>query len=224
MLLGYLQHTGEVPRRALDVGAGDSVFSSFLASAGIVGAVTALDLPEAFEDLSSATESLESALGVERMAGSMLDIPCPDESFDLVTCISAIEHLDGHAAAHRRDPVGNPQLPYDLYLEKARTALREMARVLRQGGLLYLTTDAYVPRLQESDAWVKYDTKGVIWSAFRLEDVQPVFLDTLEGEGVSLVGELRLDERSLTLDERHSTFRGRYFTSFSLTARKRLSE
>ncbi len=223
MLLGYLQHTGERPQRALDVGAGDSVFSSFLAAAGIVDSIAALDLPESFEDLSVATESLESAHGVTRMAGSMLDIPAADASFDLVTCISAIEHLDGHAAAHRRDPERNPQLPYDRYLEQTTTALREMARVLRPNGLLYLTTDAYVPRLQKTDAWVKYDTGGTIWSAYRLEDVQPVFLDTLQREGVRLVGELSLNERLLIDDERRSTFRGRYFTTFSVTARKRQS-
>ncbi len=219
-LLGYLQHTGERPERALDVGAGDSAFSTYLASEGIVGSVTALDLPDAFEDLSAATESNESAHGVSRLAGSMLDIPAADESFDLVTCISAIEHLDGHAAAHRRDPQRHPKPPYELYLEKTRGALKEMTRVLRPNGILYLTTDAFVRGLQKTDAWVKFDTGGVIWSAYRFEDIAGVFLGTLEKEGLRVVGPPAIDESLLVDDKSRSTFRGRYFTTFSVTARK----
>lgn len=219
-LLGYLQYAGALPSRALDVGSGDSAFPSFLVSSGAVESVTALDLPDAFEDLSDATLARESAQGVTRLAGSMLDIPVVDASFDLVTCISAIEHLDGHSADYRRNPEQHPRLPYAEYLQRTTTALEEMVRVLRPNGILYVTTDAYVSRFQKTDAWSKFDTGGVIWSAYRFEDVRPVFLDTLERAGAEIVGPPRLDESMVIDDRKRSTFRGRYFTSFAVVGRK----
>lgn len=218
MLLGYLQHTRSRPERALDVGSGDSAFPGYLVNSSCVGTAATLDLPEAFEDRSEQAEG--PVPGLDRLAGSMLDIPAPDRSFDLVTCISAIEHLDGHSAAHRRDPVANPRLPYARYLEHTRQALSEMARVLAPGGLLYLTTDAYLPDLQQTDSWTKFDTKGVIWSAYRFEDVRSVFVQTLQVADLDVLTPDDLDARALVEDADHSTFRGRYFTTFSLAARR----
>lgn len=218
-LLGYLQHTEERPSHALDVGAGDSAFPGYLVSSGHVGRITALDLPDSFEDRTKGDPQWAAA-GIERLEGSMLDIPAEDASFDLVACISAIEHLDGHAARHRRDPGRYRKLPYDRYLEDTRTALREMVRVLCPSGVLYLTTDAYIPELQQTDAWAKSRSDGEIWSAYRFEDVKPVFVETLERSGLRLTGSPELDPETLKRDPGRSTFRGRYFTTFALVGRR----
>ncbi|MEJ7785734.1 MAG: class I SAM-dependent methyltransferase, partial [Solirubrobacteraceae bacterium] len=164
MLLGYLRHRGLRPERALDVGTGDSAFPRYLLTSGAVGAMSTLDLPEALEQQAAANAARAATSGVEALLGSMLDIPAADASFDLVTCISAIEHLDGQ-------PSPDVTRDHGCFLADTQTALGEMARVLRPGGLLYLTTDVYLPERQTTDGWAKFDAGSVIWSAYRFDDI-----------------------------------------------------
>jgi SAM-dependent methyltransferase len=209
MLLGYLRHRGLKPERALDVGTGDSAFPRYLVASGAVGRITTLDLPQALEEQAADSAARAAASGVEQLVGSMLDIPAPDASFDLVTCISAIEHLDGQ-------PSPAVTRSHQRFLADTTVALGEMARVLRPGGLLYLTTDAYLPERQTTDGWAKFDSGGVIWSAYRFDDIEPTFVETLATAGLRPVAPPELDRRLLVADPGRSTFRGRYFTTFAL--------
>ncbi|MGI8631737.1 MAG: class I SAM-dependent methyltransferase [Solirubrobacterales bacterium] len=215
VLLGYLQQAGPRPATALDVGSGNSAFPRYLARSRAVGSMTVLDLPEAFEARDEGWER-NRRHGVGFMPGSMTEIPSPADRFDLVTSISAIEHLDGHAAAWRRDPEGHPRASYEAFVANTRTALREMVRVLRPGGTLFVTSDAYLADLQRGDNWMKAGGPGEIWSAYRFEDIEGVFVRTLTDEGLVLVGEPGFDRGSLEADATHSTYRGRYFTTFAV--------
>lgn len=218
-LLGVIQ---ELPARdawvGLDVGAGNSTFPLYLIETGNAATMTTLDLPGAYEGQSDENRKREEAAGITRAEGSMLDLPFPPDSFDLVTCISAIEHLDGVPKAHLDAPDENPQMPYEQYIADTAKAVASMASVVKPGGLLYLTTDAYIPGLQTKDAWNPPADR--IWSAYRFEEIEDLFVKSLLSRNFELVGRPDYD-RSLLLDSANrSTYRGRYFTTFALLARK----
>ena len=78
------------------------------------------------------------------------DLAFPDETFDIIFCISVLEHLVC--------PTQNPDHPdlANLFSPKgARMAVKEMRRCLKTGGKLVLTIDIYGGRKWKSyfDAW-----------------------------------------------------------------------
>jgi SAM-dependent methyltransferase len=202
--------------RALDVGSGASRFPQYLVRSGNVGEMTTLDLPDPHEPPG---EEQDAAYPLRHVEGSMLELPFEAETFDRVISISAIEHLDGDRHAHRRDPVRNPRIPYDEYVERTSEALREMARVLALGGLLYVTSDACVPDLQRTDAWSSKEGGGEIWSAYPC-DIERVFVETLRSAGLRFEGQADFRQTLLVNDPDRSTYRGRYFTTFAIAATK----
>jgi SAM-dependent methyltransferase len=204
--------------RAIDIGSGRSTFPRYLLAQGHVAEMTTLDLPDPKETTPEAHVKDEAAHGVTRVEGSMLELPMPDASFDLVTCISAIEHLDGDRKANRANPEGRPS--YEEYVEMTRTGLREMARVLAPGGLLYVTTDAYIPELQRTDAWSSPNGSVPIMSAYRFEDIEGVFVDSVRSAGLELVGTPDYRRELLERDPDRGSYRGRYFTTFAILAGK----
>jgi len=221
VLLGSLRsHRDRDDWRALDVGTGNSTFPRYLFRTGNVGTMTTFDLPSSYEKTYERTVAEDTALGIERVHGSMLDMPFADGSFDLVTCISAIEHLDGDRLAAKHGRAGSERLPYDEYIATSRRAVDEMLRVLRPGGLLYLTTDAFLDKLQETDAWAGTGPGEPIWSAYRMEDVVPLFVEPLEAGGFDFVGGHDYSPELLLNDPDRSNYRGRYFTTFAVFARK----
>ncbi|MEJ7789085.1 MAG: class I SAM-dependent methyltransferase [Thermoleophilaceae bacterium] len=214
MLLAYLHG---LPERgsfeALDVGSGGSAFPEYLLTSDNVGSMTTLDLPDAFERPAVAGGR------VQQVAGSMLDMPFEDRSFGLVTCISAIEHLDGNPALHHRDPEAHPMLAYPEYIDRTDQAVRELARVVRPGGHLYLTTDVFLPDRQHTDAWAK-GRPGPIRSAYRFEALEQTFLPAVTAAGLELAGRPDFGRALLEDSQDRSTYRGRYFTTFALVARR----
>lgn len=213
-LLAYLHG---LPERggfeALDVGSGGSAFPEYLVKSGNAGSMTTLDLPDAFEQPAAA------GARVRQVAGSMLDMPFESHSLDLVTCISAIEHLDGNPALHHRDPEAHPMLAYDEYIERTGRAVRELARVVRPGGHLYLTTDVFLSDLQRTDAWAK-GRGGPIRSAYRFGAIEQTFLPAVADAGLQLAGTPHFGRALLEDSEDCSTYRGRYFTTFALVAHR----
>jgi SAM-dependent methyltransferase len=99
------------PARILDAGCGSGRNMVELARHG---AVTGIELSE-----TSVALARERAAG-EVLAGSILEMPFADDSFDLAVSLDVIEHLDD-----------------DL------SALRELRRVVAPGGSLLVTVPAY---------------------------------------------------------------------------------
>lgn len=196
--------------RVLDVGPGNSTFPAFLGR--YVGRVVTIDYPRPLEDIDARTRRTWREMGILVSHGTMERLPFGPDLFDLVTCISTIEHLD--------ESSGGVFLPYEVFLQRVRRSLRELCRVIRPGGYLYLTTEAYVPELQRGDRWWNADARRGIVSAFRIGDIPSVFLDTIAGLGFQFVGPVDLDPSLLIQDQARSIFRGRYFTSLRLLAQR----
>jgi SAM-dependent methyltransferase len=103
----------DLPPRAriLDAGCGSGRNMVDLARHG---QVTGVELSQPSVELARAR-----AVG-EVVEGSVLEMPFPDDSFDLAVCLDVIEHL-----------------------QDDRAALRELRRVLAPGGVLLVTVPAY---------------------------------------------------------------------------------
>lgn len=99
-------------RRILDLGSGEGYGSAWLARAG--AAVIGLDL-----SLVAVQHAVETYAATQArfLAGSATELPFADHSFDLVTCFEVIEHLEDHDGL-----------------------LREIIRVLRSDGRLFVST------------------------------------------------------------------------------------
>ena len=95
--------------RVLDIGCGEGGFARRLVSEAGASRVVGLDLPQALGP---------SPEGVELLAGKAEALPMPDGAFDLVVMMKSLHHV----APDSMD-----------------RALLEAARVLRAGGLLYVS-------------------------------------------------------------------------------------
>ncbi len=201
--------------RVLDVGTGNSTFPGYLLNEIGIARMITLDYFLSLEVQTAINRDQELKQGIERVAGSMLELPFRSGSFDLVTCISVIEHLD-------EDPISHRQLPYSEYLNRTKIALNNLMNVVCLGGRLYLTTDVYVPGLQRTDNWRSGAGEGVIWSAYKIKDIKDVFLDTILSNGFNVVGGFDYLPEHIIQNSDRSIYRGRYFSTFCLFAEKRL--
>ena len=122
----------------LDVGAGNSTYPVWFAKHG--ASVTTFDLPDpSGRPLWWSSYKLKRH-GIPRVHGNMLELPFDDSSFDLVVCASVIEHLNFEPKPSGWYPVTNQQ-----FYERTSQTLRELCRVVRPGGCLYITTDLFLP-------------------------------------------------------------------------------
>jgi SAM-dependent methyltransferase len=112
VLDGVIKGLGLAPRpRILDAGCGSGRNMVDLARYGTVTGV----------ELSETSVELARARGCgEVIAGSVLEMPFPDDSFELAVSLDVIEHLDDDLAA-----------------------LRELRRTVAPGGALLITVPAY---------------------------------------------------------------------------------
>ena len=117
--LEAIARTGKRPGRALDAGSGITPFGHALAARG--WDVTACDFDGALmRELAAADMAAVYGSAVRYEQQDLTRITYPDASFDLVTCVSVIEHIGA---------------PAD------QAALAELRRVLKPGGLLVVTVD-----------------------------------------------------------------------------------
>lgn len=214
--------------RVLDVGAGRSSLPLWMARQG--ASVVAFEYPDQVE---------KSAVGwsgrinnwVQRRApeteliyGTMLDMPLPDKSFDVVCSFSVIEHLDTNLPDFR-------YVPYPEQKRRAVQTLREMARVARPGGLIYLTSECCQYQLVTSDTWqdAYYYKQGPdrdlkepkFSSAWPVNEIPEIFHRTLANLGCELVGVNALDPANLDGNQEYSSFRGPHFSAFSVLAKRK---
>ena len=98
-----------------------------------------------------------------------------------------------------------------------------MARVTRPGGLLYLTSACCDYGNATTDAWRSsyYYREGPRLSgAWPVEDVPEIFYDFLGKHGCSLVGPQGFRPEDVRAGAGRETFRGPYFSAFSVLVRK----
>jgi hypothetical protein len=95
-----------------------------------------------------------------------------------------------------------------------------MARVLKKGGCLYLTSDAYEPRLQQTDNWCLAAMYDGIGAVYNIRDIEDIFVETLKQAGLTFVNGYDYRSSLVIDDEMRSNYRGRYFTTFAVLAQK----
>lgn len=151
--------------KVLDVGGAGSLLPYYLASAGCQ--VCATDVQEI-----GANDRLAELFQVE-LTYNVQDVQSlsyEDNSFDIVTCISVIEHVPDDA-----------------------TAMKEMARVLKKGGVLALSTDVHPQYLLYPDALRSARKKaGLKYEGLpdaRGYDVDSLYERLIEPSGLELMGE-----------------------------------
>jgi SAM-dependent methyltransferase len=194
----------------LDVGPGDSTFCLFLAKKG--ASVTTIDYPQPMAPDEECFRKRCYEKGVAVHCGTMLQMPYKDAKFDLVSCISVIEHLD-------ITPDWKP-ISYKNFITLTQRALVEMGRVLKKGGYLYLTSDAYEPQRQNTDNWALGAIYDGVGAAYSIYDIERVFVNTLERAGLALVNGYDYRPGLVIDDPQRCNYRGRYFTTFNILAQK----
>jgi ubiquinone/menaquinone biosynthesis C-methylase UbiE len=100
-------------KHVLDIACGEGYGSALLARK----AKTVLGVDIDQSSISNATKTYSGLSNLEFSVGSLLSIPIPDESVDLITCFESIEHVTDH------DEV-----------------MKEFKRILRPEGILLLST------------------------------------------------------------------------------------
>jgi len=196
-----LKNTDLQDKKILDIGVGTSLLPFYLAEKKNAS-VTALDLPQPME--SPYLERVEDTSGVDYQSGSVTNLPFEDESFDAVVAISTLEHLD--ANYDKMAPIS-----YLQFIKRTKKALTEIIRVCRSGGLIYLTTDFYLPG-QKTDRWssqVKY--KNRLGGVYQAKDLS-LFTSLLKAPS--------LDLNLLSSSARYANYRGRYITTTNFLYRK----
>lgn len=198
--------------KVLDLGAGSSALPYYLHSQGLN--VTAFDLEDPLEKPLESLSKKYPTLKYDR--GTLTKLPYQNNSFDLVICITTIEHLDYNFKLKK-------PFSYTIFLQRTKISLSEIVRVLKKGGRLFITSDLYFPRKQQTDNYSQayfYQGFRPIGAAFKAEDFSGIFLDTLQKLGCKLVGSTNYNFGQLEKDINRANFRGRFFTTFSLYAEK----
>lgn len=158
--LGYLRPEAE----ALAVGAGREYVLYYLANRirkvvasdiygegefqSLEAPAAMLDCPEKFAPF----PYRESHLVVEYMSGC--DLRYADDSFDFVYSLSSIEHFGGHEAATQ--------------------AMKEMARVLRPGGVAVIATEAILNGVAHPEYFLPDELYTYLVDSVGLELIEPI--------------------------------------------------
>lgn len=210
--------------KILDIGSGASSLPHWMVSRG--AHATALEMEDPWEArgvVRGIVEPLNQAIlkptrsGITLKTGSMFDIDAPDNSFDLVSSISVVEHVDTKYPERTWNP-------YDEQKRLLAITLDEMIRVTRPGGLVYVTTECADYSRVVSDAWRQYyyfKDGPEFSSLWPVEDVIPLFYDYVQDRGCDLVGPLLFNPADLNGNPDFETYRGPFISSFTLLARKK---
>ena len=206
--------------RVLDIGTGRSTFPKWMSREGAV--VTTFDLAKPAErSWGGFQERVNDVVGrrpgaLHAVVGSMRGLPFDDASFDLLTSLSVVEHLDTDLP----DPTF---VPYDEQQRRLGQVLDEMIRVAKPGGYIYITSECCDFERATIDRWKPayyYDEGPALSGAWPAQDVPRLFYEYLADRGCALVGGVEFAPSNIARED-HWTWRGPYFGGFSVLARKR---
>jgi SAM-dependent methyltransferase len=204
----------------LDVGTGRSTFPNWMSHQGAV--VTPFDLWKPVEANLGGFQARVNRVVTRRggtiraVAGSMRELPFAESSFDLVTSLSVVEHLD-------TDLPARTFVPYDEQQRRLGRVLDEMIRVAKPGGCVYVTSECCDFSRATTDRWKPayyYDNGPELSGAWPVDDVRRLFYEYVAARGCDLVGGVQFDPAHIAREDAW-TWRGPYFSGFSLLARKR---
>jgi len=205
--------------RVLDIGTGRSTLPQWMTHQG--SRVFSLDLPAPAEDRWGGFQERVNGYVARRagaivgLSGSMRELPCLDDSFDLVTSLSVVEHLDTNLP-------DRAYVPYDEQRRRLAAVLDEAIRVTAPGGHIYLTSECCDFERATSDAWRQsyyYLDGPALSGAWPVCDVQELFYDFMAARGCTLVGGVQFNPSEIA-DRHRWSFRGPFFSGFSMLARK----
>jgi SAM-dependent methyltransferase len=205
--------------RVLDIGTGRSTLPSWMSREGAI--VTTFDLSKPAEaGWSGFQERVNDVVGrrpgrVRAVAGSMRCLPFGDASFDLLTSLSVVEHLD-------TDLPDRTFVPYEEQQRRLARVIDEMIRVAKPGGYIYITSECCDFERATADAWKPayyYDEGPALSGAWPVQDVPRLIYQYVAARGCALVGGVQFAASDITRED-HWTWRGPYFSGFSVLARK----
>lgn len=140
---------------------------------------------------------------VNTIVGDLKNLPFENNYFDMVISISSIQLLDV------REEDCSFYNKKNFWI-RSKKAIREIARVLKNKGIFYLTTDFYLSS-QKSDNLFKTKNK-IIRCAYPWEKM-PKFIKFIRSLGIKIKFNIKRQENRLKVRTSKSNFRGRYFTT-----------
>ena len=168
----------------LDMGANGSYLLPNAVRMGIKGRKCGIDLGKPEYDLQ----------GIDYVQGDLMNCPYEDNSFDVITCLSVVEH----------------QVDFDKLA-------KECSRLLRKGGVLYITHDYWNPKVDTTDVGTKL--YGLRWNILDASDVSLLEV-ALGKQGLNMTSNMDWTTQNAVINDQFCAPYGKKYTFSILKFKK----